>query len=1008
MVAVLDLKKTVNLPRTAFPMKADLPANEPRWLAFWREMDLYRGLRAERAGAPLFVLHDGPPYANGHIHLGQALNKILKDTIVRSRNMAGHDAPYVPGWDCHGLPIEHQVDRELGPRQAGLSHLEVRRLCRTHAERFIEFQRQEFIRLGVLWDWRTDAAEEQAGSANRLAVYRTLDPSYEAAVIRELAAFFDSDAVYYGRKPVHWCPSCRTALAEAEVEYASRTDRAVTVAFPLPDAGAFWPALAGRDVAIVIWTTTPWTLPANRALAFHPDLNYAAVEVAGKVYILAQDRLEATAAACSWNAPRLLATRSGRDLVAAAEALSASAPRGATAPFADLTGGPPSRLILGDHVTLDQGTGVVHTAPGHGAEDYYVGARYGIAPWVPVDDDGRFIPALVPTWGGMSVFDANAPIIAELERRGLLLAASDLTHEYPHCWRCRGPVVFRATPQWFISMEAGGLREQALAAVRATTWRPAFGATRIGQMIEHRPDWCISRQRTWGVPIPVFACGACSGADDLVHVRDPRFLAHVAEVFAAQGSDSWFGQVTTGQEPRPYADEAEARAVLLPPGLGCPRCGRREDLARRFEIVDVWFESGASHAAVLGRTGLRWPADLYLEGHDQYRGWFHSSLLVSVGSHAGQAPYRGVLTHGFTLDGNGRKMSKSLGNTINPLDIADRRGADILRLWVAMSDFLEDLWTSDEALERSAEAYRKIRNTFRFILGNLDGFDPATDALPLDELLEVDRWALSRFDEVRERVLRAYDEFELHQVAHTLYQFSGVTLSAFYLDVIKDRLYTSAPRGPGRRSAQTVLEIIGSGLCRLVAPILCFTAEEVWQALPGARDRHPSVHLALFPEPSGAGSGLDEGRWRAILALREEVARDLEEARRAKVIGSGLEARVELAADAEPAEFATAFGRDWSGFLAASLPDLPALLIVSAVESTAAPAAGARRIETGPLRGVSITIQRAAGEKCARCWTFTADVGADPEVPRVCQRCAAHVREGLRDGAWAGAVQDAG
>ncbi len=1002
MPAALELKKTVNLPRTAFPMKANLPANEPRWLAFWREMDLYGRLRVLRADAPLYLLHDGPPYANGNIHLGQALNKILKDMVVKSRSQMGMNAPFVPGWDCHGLPIENRVDRELGGKKEGLSPLQVRRLCRQYAEKYIHVQRLEFRRLGVFWDWQNDDREEAEGAASRTAIYRTLDHDYEAAIARELGRFFSAGSVYYGKKPVHWCPSCRTALAEAEVEYATVTDPSVYVAFPVRGAGERIPALSGQEPRAVIWTTTPWTLPSNRALCFHPDFVYVAVRAGGGVFIVARDLLPGVADAVGWQDPQVIASFTGRELADAPESGAGTAEVTAEPPYREMTSGPASRLILGEHVTLEQGTGIVHTAPGHGADDYYVGARYGIEPWVPVDDDGRFMEAMVPAWGGQRVFDANRPIVEDLASRGLLLATTDIVHEYPHCWRCRGPIVFRATPQWFIAMDQGQLRQRAVAAIHRTAWKPPFGEDRIAAMVGHRPDWCISRQRTWGVPIPVMACGACSTDDELVFVSDPRFFEHVAGVMARAGSDAWFGRPGASGAPEPYADESEARAVLLPAGLGCPRCGQAEHLARRFEIVDVWFESGASHAAVLTRPGLRWPADLYLEGHDQYRGWFHSSLLVAVHGRDGQAPYRQVITHGFTLDGQGRKMSKSLGNTVSPMELADTRGAEILRLWTAMVNFLEDMWISEEALTRHTDAYRKIRNTFRYILGNLHDFDPAAHAVPVEKMLEIDRYILSRFDEVRQRVVDAYDRSEFHTVAHALHQFCGVDLSAFYMDVIKDRLYTEAPGAASRRSGQTALWLLGDGLCRLMAPILCFTAEEVWQQLPPAEGRQESVHLELFPGPTGARA--DAGRWRALLDLREQVARVLEAARREKVIGAGLESQVVL--HGEPPAFADEYGLPWQEFLDGVLPELATLFIVSQVSVAASPPEGAVGVEDGPLAGLALAVARHPGVKCPRCWTYVEALGADPAFPEVCARCAPKLAAGLAAGAWAGAVAE--
>ena len=1006
----LNLKKTVNLPRTDFPMRAGLPKNEPRWLEFWDEMNLYGRLRQERAGAPLFILHDGPPYANGNIHLGQALNKILKDVIIKSQSMSGKDAPYVPGWDCHGLPIENRVDRDLGKDKAGMSALDIRRKCREYAEQFIDIQRDEFRRLGILWDWKQDRKEEASSQASRTAIYRTLDHDYEAAVVTEIGRFFAAGSIYYGKKPVHWCAPCRTALAEAEVEYAPATDPSVHVAFPLQGIHRRIPALDGIEVKAVIWTTTPWTLPANRALCFHPDFIYSVVKVADSHFLVARDLITATAGKCGWGNPETVAEFTGRDLVGEGDDWSGKQdpPVTALAPFHQDADGPESVLILGDHVTLEQGTGIVHTAPGHGADDYYVSALYGIKPWVPVDDDGRFIPSMVPAYGGRQVFEANADIVKDLQGRGLLLAVEEYAHDYPHCWRCRQPIVFRATPQWFISMDSDGLRDRAVAAIHASKWRPGYGEDRIAAMVSGRPDWCISRQRTWGVPIPIIACTACSGGDDLVHVNDPRFFEHVAQVFAREGSDAWFGATAdeSGAELQPYGDEQAALHHLLPAVLSCPGCGTRDNLARRFEIVDVWFESGASHSAVLAREGLRWPADLYLEGHDQYRGWFHSSLLIAVNGHDGKAPYHQVVTHGFTLDRDARKMSKSLGNTISPMDLAGERGADIVRLWVSMVNFLEDMPFSLESLTRHSDAYRKIRNTFRYILGNLHDFTPDEHRVPVTELEDLDRHILHQMDELTERVQSAYKRTELHVVAHSLYQFCGVTLSSFYLDIIKDRLYTHAPASASRRSAQTALWYLGTGLCQLIAPILCFTAEEVWQKLPHPAGRKDSVHLALFPQATGAQTD-DAGLWRAVHDLRVEVGRGLEGVRRQELIRSGLDARVTLAGSGDMDGFQTEYGLTWANFLAAAGSQLAQLLIVSEVVVSDNAGLDALAVSEGPLAGLAIAVAPHPGEKCSRCWNYVAELSGDQQFPQVCKRCAPRLVEGLAAGAWSEASEDA-
>ncbi len=983
----LEIKATINLPRTSFSMKADLPRREPEILGWWEEIDVHRQVHEARRGRPPYVLHDGPPYANNPIHLGQALNKILKDFVVKSRSMMGRDVQYVPGWDCHGQPIEHRVDKELGARKTAMHPLEVRQRCREYAERFIGVQSEEFRRLGVFWDHRGAAREEREGAASRSAIYRTIDRTYEAEIVRQLGRFFANGSVYHGVKPVHWCYSCKTALAEAEVEYEERRDPSIFVKFPLRGVEARAPVLAGRRAAVVIWTTTPWTLPANLAVALHPDLVYVAVDVGGEALIVAEGLLSATTAALGWNDPPVVARFTGRELAgdgpgSAGPAIQVERPYRARAGPAAGDG----LLILGDHVTLDAGTGCVHTAPGHGAEDYQVGRAYGLVPWNPVGDDGTFLSDQVgQDWlAGRFVLDANESIVRDLQDRGLLLRAGDQTHGYPHCWRCKNPLLFRATPQWFIALDANGLRQRSIAEVQAGRWLPEFGAERIARMIETRPDWCISRQRTWGVPIPAVVCSRCSTASERAYVADVAFFEHLERLFLAEGSDAWFG-VPAGAGPhRPYASDAERLARLLPPGSGCRSCGKRDALVVHEHIVDVWFESGVSHSAVLGRRPrLPWPADLYLEGHDQYRGWFQSSLLVAVNDR-GQAPFREVVTHGFTLDGEGRKMSKSLGNVISPLEIAGARGVEILRLWVAMIDFLEDMRLSDETLERNSEAYRKIRNTFRYFLGNLQDFEPRSDAVPYREMEEIDRWALQHLEGVRRRWIQAYEEHQYHQVYHGVHNLCSVTLSSFYLDVLKDRLYTFPARERARRSAQTVLYRLARDLSRLIAPLLCFTTEEIWQELE-AREGRPAwatttIHVQQFPEPLEVAEdrALLE-RWERLMRIREEVNKALEQARRAGRIGGSLEACVVIGgSDGDSVDFLRSFG-----------DELRFLFLTSAVGYGEA---GADAFHSAELPGLSVTVQAAAGDKCERCWNYTTDVGQDAEWLGICARCSAAVR----------------
>ena len=925
-----QIKATLNLPKTAFSMKANLAQREPERLKQWDRIGLYEQIRQARSGSPIFVLHDGPPYANGRIHLGQGLNKILKDFIVKSRTMMGFDAPYVPGWDCHGLPIELQVDRELGGRKAGMDALAIREACKKYAEKYIDLQREDFSRLGVFGEWRQP--------------YLTINFEYEAAIVEELAGFVRRGAVYKGKKPVHWCPTCRTALAEAEVEYQERTSPSITVRFPV-DLGPRLPAYAGRRAAFPIWTTTPWTLPANLAIALRPGARYVILEADGELFVVAEALREAFEHTASLTGARVVDT------------VEASALKGLKArhPFIDRE----SLVILSDHVTLDAGTGNVHTAPGHGHEDYAAGVENDLPAYTPVDEAGRFTQD-VAGLSGRNVFEANEDIIALLRDRGMLLAHTQITHQYPHCWRSKDPVIFRATMQWFIALDADDLRSRCLEAVRTVRWIPAWGEQRMAAMLEHRPDWCISRQRSWGVPIPAFACEACG------HVlMDARSLDKVAGIFRLEGADSWWR--------RPAAD-------FLEPSTACAGCGGR-DFRKEQDIIDVWFESGVSHAAVLGRRpDLPWPAQVYVEGHDQYRGWFNSSLLVGV-ANRGRPPYDEVITHGFTLDGLGQKMSKSLGNVISPQDVVGKLGAEILRLWVSMVNYIDDMRLSDEILERNVEAYRKIRNTFRYVLGNIHDFDPSQHAVPTEHMEELDRWALAELDQLIERVVGSYRGYEFHTVHHALHNFCAVTMSNLYFDVLKDRLYTAVAWSRPRRSAQTALHRIGHALCRLMAPILPFTAEEVWSELPKLAGDPESVHVSLFPTPVSGGDQSElRLDWERLLALREEVTRALEAERRAGRIGKSLEAAVVLRVSPPLAPL-----------LEKRKDLLPSLFIVSKVE-----------LETSGVAspsGVEVVVSPAPGSKCARCWNVLESVGRDAEFPELCSRCRDAVRalrEGLR------------
>ncbi|MFZ9653781.1 MAG: isoleucine--tRNA ligase [Steroidobacteraceae bacterium] len=921
-----DYKQTINLPQTDFPMKADLAQREPALLQKWQREDVYGALRRVAAGRPKFVLHDGPPYANGTIHIGHAVNKILKDFIVKARSLDGFDAPYIPGWDCHGLPIELAVEKKHGRPGAKLDVNAFRKACRDFAAEQVNQQREDFKRLGVLGDWDRP--------------YQTMDFAFEAQQLRAFGKIVANGHLYKGAKPVHWCLDCRSALAEAEVEYEDKTSPAVDVAFAVQDRAdlahrvqlADAAVLADSQPSLVIWTTTPWTLPANEAVALGAEIAYALVripaqgEFPARVLVLAEELLAACAQRYGVDPASfvVLARFSGQAL----EGLALQHP------FLERS----VPVIVGEHVTLDAGTGAVHTAPAHGQEDFAVGQRYGLPVRNPVGGDGRFLPG-TSFVEGLKIDEANRTLIELLQARGALVRHAPYQHSYPHCWRHKTPVIFRATPQWFISMDRKGLRAHALDDIRRVQWTPAWGEQRITGMIENRPDWCISRQRTWGVPIPLFV-HRVSGE---LHPRTQQLIEQAAERVERGGIEAWFA-----------LDPAEL--------LGAEAA----DYDKVTDVMDVWADSGLSFECVgAQRPELGGPVDLYLEGSDQHRGWFHSSLLMSEALYE-RAPYKGVLTHGFTVDDKGRKMSKSLGNVIAPQKVMQSLGADVLRLWVSATDYSNEMSVSDEILKRTSDSYRRIRNTARFLLGNLAGFDPATDIVDADQLVALDRWAIGRARALQHEVIEAYRTYQFHVIYQRVHQFCVVDLGGCYLDVIKDRLYTTPTTSLARRSAQTAMHHIAEAMVRWLAPILSFTAEEIWQHLPGPHGA--SVFHAVWHEfPALPADGID---WDALLALRGEVARELERLRGAGDIGAPLEAEVEIRCP--PAELQR---------LGALGAELRFFLITSAATLIADPAVTATTIKVTPT----------TAPKCVRCWHRLPDVGTHAEHPELCGRCVSNV-----------------
>ncbi len=933
----MDYRDTLNLPKTRFKMKANLTQKEPQYLQRWDKGNLYQKLQEAAADNPLFILHDGPPYANGNIHLGTAFNKVLKDIILKSRRMDGFLAPYVPGWDCHGLPIEHNVDKELGDKKEVISTLGKRGACRKYAEKWIKTQKAQFRRLGVLGDWDNP--------------YLTINYGYEASISREFNRFLMAGAVVRSKKPVYWCSTCGTALAEAEVEYYDHTSPSIYVKFPVADdltdvAAEF----GGRKVFALIWTTTPWTLPANMGVAFHPDFVYAAVEVGDEIWILAQELVEKCFQEFAIDDYRVLTTFSAKGLEG----------KKCRHPFLDRD----SLMVLADYVTTESGTGCVHTAPGHGADDYLTGLRYGLEVISPVDDSGHYTDE-AGKYAGHQIPGVNREINDDMAADGTLVKETAIVHSYPHCWRCKEPVIYRATKQWFISMEKNDLRKKALKAINEVTWTPSWGQQRIYGMVESRPDWCLSRQRSWGVPLTVLTCGDCGDI-----LKDESVCARIEAMFEEEGADAWFKH-----------DAAD----FVPDGVKCS-CGSAT-FVKETDILDVWFDSGTSHAAVLeARDELRSPADLYLEGSDQHRGWFQSSLLTSVGTRD-RAPYKGVLTHGYVVDGQGKKMSKSVGNVVAPQEVIDKYGAEILRLWVSSEDYRDDVKVSDEILRHVSDAYRKMRNTMRFLLSNLNDFDPAKDSVGAENFTELDRWALARFAELVRKVEQAYADYEFHAIYHGLRNFCGTVISSLYMDVLKDRLYCSTPDDPARRAAQVVIHRILDGLLRLMVPILSVTAAEAWEHLYGLDQKSPleeSVFFAGFPDVDDIEQDRElDLRWEKLLAVRSEITKVLEVARRDKTIGLSLDAEVLLQMEGDTADF-----------LADKLELLQELCIISSLHVVNDPAVadGAEFADCEEVEGLKVAVRPAPGDKCERCWIISTTIGEDADHPTLCSRCAAVVR----------------
>lgn len=912
----MDYKNTLNLPKTPFPMKGNLPVKEKEMLKFWDEMNLYEKLVKNPKYSKKFILHDGPPYANGNIHLGTALNKILKDIIIKSKFMSGYRADYIPGWDCHGLPIEHQIEKEMKTKNISQSKLEKRRQCRAYAEKFIDIQREEFRRLGVIGDWRNP--------------YITMDFEYQATIIEEIQKFFERGEIYRKKKPVLWCINCLTALAEAEIEYDNKKSDAIYVKFPyIKERDDIFKDYPDKPIFMLIWTTTPWTLPANLAIAINPQFSYVTLETDREVYIVLKKLAEEVMKKAGVNNYKIIEEIPPEKLKAIKF----------KHPFIKRD----SIVVFADYVADDTGTGAVHIAPGHGEEDYETGLEYGLDVYSPVNNEGIFTED-VEFFKGMNVFESNKHVIEKLKSLGLLLYNEEVEHSYPHCWRCKRPVIFRATEQWFISLDKNRLREKALEEIDKVKWIPSWGRDRIYNMLNVRPDWCISRQRAWGIPITVFYCKKCNEP-----YWSSETFKNVIDAVKTYGADIWF--------------EKDA-SYFLPPSVRCPRCGN-DTFSKEEDILDVWFDSGVSWSAVCKkRKELSFPVDMYLEGSDQHRGWFHSSLLTSVGNE-GIAPYRSVLTHGFVVDGSGRKMSKSLGNIIAPGEIIEKYGAEILRLWVTYEDYRDDIKISKDIINRLVETYRRIRNTLRFLHANIcDDFNPQTDSVPYEKMSYLDKWMLSRLNRVIDRVLKAYNEYTFHTIYHTIHNFCSVDLSALYLDIVKDRIYVEKKDALKRRASQTVMFETLVSLTKIISPILSTTSEEMWSYLKSKEDPE-SIFLCDFPTVKEKLIDLAlEEEWEKIWKIKEAVNKKIEEKRSEKIIGHSLDAKVSIAASKDDYYVLKKLG-----------DELKDIFIVSQVvieENT----------ET------VITVSRADGKKCQRCWQYSIDITPpNGKFPEVCKRC---------------------